>query len=81
MSLKNLLFDRTRLDREWTSRQAVLWALAVSGGAPLGVLIGDALGDGLSWTRAATLLVTWAVLLALFLLSVWGKVSPQRRRR
>ena len=72
--------DRTRLDREWTPKQAVLWALAVSGGAPLGVLIPDALRGDLSGTQAAISLVTWAVLFALFLLSMWGKVSPQRRR-
>ena len=70
MRLRNLLFDRTRPDREWTRRQAVLWALAVSGGAPLGVWIGDALGGGPSWMRAAILLATCAVVFALFLLSV-----------
>ena len=30
---------RTRLNRHWTRRQALLWALAVSGSGPLGVLV------------------------------------------
>ena len=71
----------TPLDRDWTRRQAVLWALAVSGGGPVGTLIANAIQGDLSWGLASVLLVVWAVLFALFLLSVWGKVRPRQRNQ
>ena len=68
---------RTRLNRHWTRRQALLWALAVSGSGPLGVLVARVLGRDLSWMEVAVALGTWAVLFPLILLSVWGRVRSR----
>ena len=70
---------RTRLDEDWTARQAVLWALGVSWSGPVGVLTANVLQGDLSWVGVAVTLGTGAVLFPLILLSVWGRVRPRQR--
>lgn len=71
--------EGARQDGEWSPKQAISWALLVSGCGPLGVLVAKIVGRDLSWIEAAIALGMWVVLFPLMLLSVWGRVRPRQR--
>ena len=68
-----------RQDGEWSRKQAVFWALQVSGCGPLGVLVAKVVGRDLSRIDVAIALGMWVVLFPLMLLSVWGRVRLRQR--
>ena len=75
------LAKRTRWREEWTRGQVAVWALATSSAAPIALILGYALGGGLTRGTLAAFVGAWVALFVLSLLGVGGRARIRGRRR